>query len=264
MASDGVLECMLSATDCAPHQDLSKRHKQFSILARKVCQDCLESLFGEMRQSQGGQRDLTVMAVSELSGKIEAKKRRKARRLKEIEKSRNSGTLAGDDDQVAAPGPSKRKRDITTEATGARRKKKCKTKTKKQKEKPSEGGHEGGDEPQGGDDGRGEPHVSRVDPEWLVRWRLPADAKEQHAAAMKAEKPARARAHPVLWAQLKQAQAEDEAWLRAGHKRRIPKLTEAQHMKRTGFSALKVNLAIHVLSMDVANQLQLRRRHMWV
>ena len=121
MASDGVLECMLSATDRAPHQDLSKRHKQFSILARKVCQDCLESLFGEMRQSQGGQRDLTVMAVSELSGKIEAKKRRKARRLKEIEKSRNSGTLAGDDDQVAAPGPSKRKRDITTEATGASR-----------------------------------------------------------------------------------------------------------------------------------------------
>ena len=40
-------------------------------------------------------------------------------------------------------------------------------------------------------------------------------------------------------------------------------LTEAKHIKRTSYAALKVDLALAVISIPTADQLRLRRRGGW-
>ena len=65
-------------------------HK-YSILARRLCQDSLESLFGRLRQAGGGQRDLSVKAVVDGIDKQEEKVRRKAKRVRSLERRRNCG-----------------------------------------------------------------------------------------------------------------------------------------------------------------------------
>ena len=52
-------------------KDLQGRWGHFAVLARKLCTDCLEGLFGQMRQAGGGQRDLQVKRVVELSHSLE-------------------------------------------------------------------------------------------------------------------------------------------------------------------------------------------------
>ena len=51
--------------------DLDSRHSEFAVLARKFCTDCIESFFGQMRQANGGQRDLHIKRVVELSRKLQ-------------------------------------------------------------------------------------------------------------------------------------------------------------------------------------------------
>ena len=51
--------------------DLDARLDEFSISARKFCTDCLEGLFGQMRQAGGGQRDLLIKRVVELARSLE-------------------------------------------------------------------------------------------------------------------------------------------------------------------------------------------------
>lgn len=49
-------------------KDMDKRHPNgYKILARKFCSDCIESLFGKMRQANGGNRDLSIRRVVELA-----------------------------------------------------------------------------------------------------------------------------------------------------------------------------------------------------
>ena len=45
--------------------------------------------------------------------------------------------------------------------------------------------------------------------------------------------------------------------------RRMRWLTTATHINRTGFSRMKVGLAIDVCKIDTANQLRLRRHGGW-
>jgi len=71
-------------------------------------------------------------------------------------------------------------------------------------------------------------------------------------------------AHPATWELLRTAQAEDEARLRHNHPKRMKKLTTAKHMNRTSYSALKVDIALHIFDLEVANQLRLRRHGGWV
>ena len=52
-------------------KDLDDRHDEFTVLARKFCTDCIESLFGQMRQANGGMRDLPIKRVLELSQKLQ-------------------------------------------------------------------------------------------------------------------------------------------------------------------------------------------------
>jgi hypothetical protein len=80
---------LLRALDLTGHR--------YSILARRLCQDSLESLFGRLRQAGGGQRDLTVKAVVDGIDKQEEKMRRKAKRVRALEQRRNCGSR-GDDD----------------------------------------------------------------------------------------------------------------------------------------------------------------------
>ena len=104
---------------------------------------------------------------------------------------------------------------------------------------------------------------SYVPPAWLSDhiFRLPADAEVQHAAAMKAPQ---LNDHAVRWSLLREAQAEDEARLQAGHKKRMPWLTTAKHINRTSYSQLSVDVAMAVLSLNTADQLRLRRHGYWV
>ena len=104
--------------------------------------------------------------------------------------------------------------------------------------------------------------VSYVPPAWLSGhvFRLPADAEAQHAAAMK--QPG-LHDHAVRWSVLREAQAEDEARLQRGHKKRMPWLTTAKHMVRKKVTQLSVDVAMAVLSLSTADQLRLRRHKGW-
>ena len=82
----------------------------FTIFARRLCQDSLESLFGRLRQANGGQRDLSVKSIVDAVDKVEEKSRRKAKRVAALEERRNSGTRADDADGPAAPKKGKKKR----------------------------------------------------------------------------------------------------------------------------------------------------------
>ena len=59
------------------------------------------------------------------------------------------------------------------------------------------------------------------------------------------------------------AQQEDEERCRRGHKKKMPKLTTARHFKRTGFAALKVQPAIDIISVEIADALRNRRHGEW-
>ena len=56
---------------------------------------------------------------------------------------------------------------------------------------------------------------------------------------------------------------EDEARGQQGGMRRMRWLTVAQHVNRTSYSCMKVNLAVAVLKPETADQLQLRRLGGW-
>ena len=62
-------------------------------------------------------------------------------------------------------------------------------------------------------------------------------------------------------------QKEDEDRLQRAGKKRMRMLRHEVHIKRTGYAQLKVDLAILLLSLDVANVLRLRRHtphNQWV
>ena len=58
-------------------------------------------------------------------------------------------------------------------------------------------------------------------------------------------------------------QREDEARLQQGKKKRMRKLTTSKHINRTSYAALKVDLALHIFSLEIAGQLRLRRHGGW-
>ena len=107
-------------------------------------------------------------------------------------------------------------------------------------------------------------------PAWLDdhRFLLPRDgepggsAEARHRRAL--ADPARRLEHRVRWSILRAVQAEDEQRLQRGLKKRMRKLTTAKHINRTSYSALKVDIAVHVLSKDVADQIRLRRYGGWM
>ena len=57
---------------------------------------------------------------------------------------------------------------------------------------------------------------------------------------------------------------EDERRCQEGHRKRMRWLTTVRDMDRTGFSALKVDPAVHVMDPRTADQLRLRRHGFWV
>ena len=103
---------------------------------------------------------------------------------------------------------------------------------------------------------------SHVPPEWMAghRFCLPKDAQKQHEAAKAAQ---HVQDHRVCWMDLRRVQAEDEDWVKAGHKKRMKWLSKSKHIDRTSFSALSVDTAMAVLSMSTADQLRLRRHGGW-
>ena len=74
------------------------------------------------------------------------------------------------------------------------------------------------------------------------------------------QKPARRR---LAWSQLAKAQLEDEEMLRHAGKQRMKWLSRSRDINRTSFSALKVDVALHVMCMPTVNQLMLRRHGLW-
>ena len=105
-------------------------------------------------------------------------------------------------------------------------------------------------------------NVSYLPPGWMADhvFKLPADARAQHARAMAAPT---LHDHEVSWVSLRRAQAEDEERVKNGHKKRMRWLTATKHINRTSFSALSVDAAMAVLNMSTADQLRLRRRGWW-
>ena len=102
-------------------------------------------------------------------------------------------------------------------------------------------------------------------PAWLKqhRIRLPTDWRARHSAAMKL--PAqRAKWHKITWRILREMQSEDEERVRRGHKKRMRFVCAAEHIRRTSYTCMKVGHALRVLSMDMANQMRLRRHGGWV
>ena len=88
--------------------------------------------------------------------------------------------------------------------------------------------------------------------------------EHMHTLAMRSQPSAPlVRARPVKWAHLRKAQKEDEDRQRAGGWKKMPKLKTNVHINRTSYAALKVDLAIHVMSMDNADSLRLRRYSGW-
>ena len=67
--------------------------------------------------------------------------------------------------------------------------------------------------------------------------------------------------HPVLWQTLKEFQAKDEARAKKGWPRLLHWLRASQHINKTGFSRMKVGLAVAVISIKTAKQLRLNRRN---
>ena len=55
-------------------KDFDERYDDFAVLARKFCTDCIESLFGQMRQANGGMRDLQIKRVVELSRSLQVRR----------------------------------------------------------------------------------------------------------------------------------------------------------------------------------------------
>lgn len=58
-------------------------------------------------------------------------------------------------------------------------------------------------------------------------------------------------------------QGEDEERQQNGEKKRLRGLTTAKHIRRTSFSALKVDTAVAVLNISIADALRLRRHGGW-
>ena len=114
------------------------------------------------------------------------------------------------------------------------------------------------------DDGNGDDGSSGTRGAWLAghRIRLPAFAEQQHAAWLKRHAAA-VMWDKVTWRILREVQAEDEARARRMEGKRMPHLTTAQHIRKTGFSCMKVGPALRVLSLDTANQMRLRRHGGW-
>ena len=99
--------------------DLEARHgtgdaktgKGCLLVARKLCQDALESLFGRMRQALGGKREVSVKDAATMPARLEKKAKAKARRgaVKENKKrlKRQNASVVEDDsdsdDDTTAP-----------------------------------------------------------------------------------------------------------------------------------------------------------------
>ena len=202
---------------------------EYSLIARRLCQDCLESLFGRMRQAGGGRRDLSVKDFVDGIDKAEEKVRRKAKRVKALEARRNSGAHAEDDEADAAPAaaPAHAAAPVAALAPAV----------------PAA--------------------AEQAGPTWLRRILLPANAKAFHEQAMK---DVAHKIHRVCWSDFAAIQpgAGREAPAGEGHKKRMRKISTAKHIKRTAYAALKVDLAIHMLNNEIADALRLRRHGGWV
>lgn len=80
--------------------DLSRRfgRGEFSILMRKLVQDPLENIFGALRQSLGGGRDVSCKDAAHGLPRLQKKLHNKALRLSKANaKKRNSGDVASED-----------------------------------------------------------------------------------------------------------------------------------------------------------------------
>ena len=108
-----------------------------------------------------------------------------------------------------------------------------------------------------------QPTAPTQGPSWVADHRiiLPVDWEQQHTVLMLQSE---VELHKLAWSQLRRAQVEDEMRCQSGHKKRMPWLTTARDIDRTAFSSLKVDPAIHVLRLDTADQLRLRRTGGWV
>jgi len=77
------------------------------LIARKLCQDALESLFGRLRQALGGKREVSVLDASTRIERLEKKATSKARRQKEskkrLKRQNASANSDSEDDSAAAP-----------------------------------------------------------------------------------------------------------------------------------------------------------------
>jgi hypothetical protein len=184
----------------------------------------------------------------DMIGKLEAKARRKARRAKGREAKRDCGARAhNEDEDDDDDGEADSENDVTMgEADG-----------------DGDGGGEGGGGEGGGGEGGGGHGAGGSGPQWLAGHRilLPADAEQRHAAAMADPSPI---SHALVWEHLREAQDEDEQNCRNARKRRMKWLTKARDINRSSYSSLKVDPALHVLSVATADQLRLRRHGGWV
>ena len=246
----------------------------FTIFARRLCQDSLESLFGRLRQANGGQRDLSVKSIVDAVDKVEEKSRRKAKRVAALEERRNSGTRADDADGPAAPkkGKEEEERCRSGSGPGGHGARTCTPAVPAAQAAAMVPAVAAPAAPAAAQAVAMVPAIpapvapaaaTAQGPQWLADHRivLPADAEARHARAMAGPQQT---VHRVRWSIFRKVQQEDEARLQRGKKKRMRKISTAKHINRTSFSALKVDIAIHVLSTDVADQLRLRRHGGWV
>lgn len=182
---------------------LEARDGVIRVIVRKLNQDSLESLFGQLRFNCGSGRDPSIFKAVNALPRVE--QMRKIRRQARYNARTNSGQ-AGSSVRVGGGGGS----------------------------------------------------------DWLDghRIKLPADFNAQAAAARAAwaEEP---KAHPVRWQTLREIQAEDEELARrTGGHRNMRWLRASQHINKTGFSRMRVGLAVAVVSIKTAKQLRLHRMGM--
>lgn len=85
-------------------EDLERRHKTgCRLIARKLTQDALESLFGRLRQALGGKREVSMKDAATSMERMQTKSNSKARRTREDKKRKKARNQdQGDDARAAA------------------------------------------------------------------------------------------------------------------------------------------------------------------
>jgi hypothetical protein len=107
------------------------------------------------------------------------------------------------------------------------------------------------------------PTANAKEVKWLTKHRivLPSDAdfKRKCEEAEAAARQGRIKASPIRWETLRRVQTRDEKRQRAGGRKLMNWLTTSKHINKTGFSRMKVGLAVAVISVRTAQALQCLR-----